>query len=511
MKVNQLKAGAVLSYAILGLSNLVGLLYTPFMLRMMGKSEYGLYSLVASVMAYLTILDFGLGNTIVRYTAKYRAEGKNQLLYSMFGMFVVIYSLIGLLAMSLGILLYFNIESLYGSSLTPTELEKVRIMILLVTFNLTITFPLSIFNSIITAYENFIYQRIVRIGYIVLNTSIMIILLELGYRAIGMVALMTVLNIIIQILNFLYCKKRIKIKIHFNGFQKNLFKEIAGFSFYIFIGVIVDRLYWSSGQIILGAKIGTAAVAVFAVAIQLQQMFRNFSTAIPGVFLPKITAMSAKKTSGKEISDLFIKTGRIQFILLSMILFGFILFGKQFITLWAGPGYEETYYIALLLIVPLSVPLIQNIGITILLARNKVKFRSLFYLALASLSVVLQLLVVDKYGGIGSAAAIAVGMILGQWIGMNIYYYKKEKIDIPEFWRQIGKMAISPIILSGVTFVILRFVLLDSVIELASGILLFVILYIPLFWKTSMNRYEKDIIYKPVNKVWSRFQTKIGN
>lgn len=501
MKVNQLKAGAILSYGILALSNLVALLYTPYMLRMMGQSEYGLYSIVASVMAYLTVLDFGLGNTIVRYTAKYRAEGKSEQLYSMFGMFVLIYSVIGLIAMGMGIGLYFNIESLYSAALTPEELRKVQVMILLMTFNLTFTFPFSIFNSVITAYENFIYQRLLRMGYIIFNTTIMIVLLEMGYRAIGMVALMTVLNVITQILNFLYCRYKIKIKIHFKGFQKDLFREIAGYSFYIFLGVIVDRLYWSSGQLILGATIGTAAVAVFAVAIQLQQMYRNFSTAIPGVFLPKITAMSTRESSDKEISDLFIRTGRIQFTILSIILFGFILFGQQFVVLWAGPDYAETYIIALLLIVPLTVPLIQNIGITILLARNKVKFRSLFYIALATFSVIVQLLLVDKYEGIGSAAAIALGMILGQWIGMNIYYYKKERIDIPRFWREIGKMAIAPLLLGATTFVILRFVPLDTVVKLAGGIILFVAVYLPVFWKMSMNQYERNLIYKPIQKV----------
>ena len=145
MKVNQLKAGAILSYGILALSNLVALLYTPYMLRMMGQSEYGLYSIVASVMAYLTVLDFGLGNTIVRYTAKYRAEGKSEQLYSMFGMFVLIYSVIGLIAMGMGIVLYFNIDTLYSGALTPEELRKVQVMILLMTFNLTFTFPFSIF------------------------------------------------------------------------------------------------------------------------------------------------------------------------------------------------------------------------------------------------------------------------------------------------------------------------------------------------------------------------------
>ena len=56
-ETNQLRVGAILNYLIIGLNTLVGLLYTPYMLRMMGQSEYGLYSLVASVISYLTILD----------------------------------------------------------------------------------------------------------------------------------------------------------------------------------------------------------------------------------------------------------------------------------------------------------------------------------------------------------------------------------------------------------------------------------------------------------------------
>ena len=84
MAINQLKAGALLSYVSIVLNNIIGLVYTPFMLRMMGQVEYGLYSLAASVVAYLTVLDLGFANAIVRYTAKYRVEGKVKEQYEMF-------------------------------------------------------------------------------------------------------------------------------------------------------------------------------------------------------------------------------------------------------------------------------------------------------------------------------------------------------------------------------------------------------------------------------------------
>ncbi|MDD3416035.1 MAG: oligosaccharide flippase family protein [Lachnospiraceae bacterium] len=509
MAINQLKAGAFLSYVVLGINNIVGLLYTPYMLRMMGQSEYGLYSLVASVIAYLTILDLGFGNAIIRYTAKFRAEGKTEEQYSMFGMFIRLYSIIGILAFLAGLGLYFNVDNLFGATMSVDELDKARTMMLLMTFNLAITFPFSIFGSIITAYENFVFQKVVNIVRIILNTVVMIVLLELGYRAVGMVILVTILNITTLLINFWYCKYKIKIKIYFRKFDLRFLKEVSAYSFYIFLAVIIDRVYWSTGQFVLGAFVGTAAVSVFAVAIQLEMMYMSFSTAISGVFLPKVTAMATNEKSPKAISDLFIRTGRIQYIVLSFILTGFILFGKQFINLWAGPGYEDAYTIALLFFIPLTIPLIQNLGITILQARNQMKFRSLLYFVIAFLSLLLQIPLAKLFGGIGCAIGISGALVAGQIIAMNIYYYKKQGINIPLFWKEIGKMSLTPLLLGVVFFYLTTHITLDTVSKLGFCILVFTLIYIPSFWLTSMNKNEKDLISSPLKKINIYFRKKV--
>jgi len=336
----------------------------------------------------------------------------------------------------------------------------------------------------------------------------MIVLLEMGYRAIGMVVLITIFNVLTQLLNFWYCKYRIKIKIYFTKFNWSFFKELTSYSFYIFLGAIIDRLYWSSGQLVLGAYVGTAAVAIFAVGIQLEQMYMGFSTAISGVFLPKITAMTTQAQSSKAISDLFIRTGRIQFIVMAFILTGFILFGKQFIILWAGPDYYDTYIIALLFFSALIIPLIQNVGITILQARNKVRFRALLYIAIALVSLGFQLLLVKKYGGIGCAVAIASALVLGHIIVMNIYYYKKQEIDIPLFWKEIGKMSLTPVIIGTATFIILQYVHLETVHGLGFGITIFSLIYIPVFWFTSMNDYERHLLMSLVKSAISKIKSR---
>lgn len=506
MRINQLKAGAVLSYIILGLNNIVGLLYTPYMLRMMGQSEYGLYSLVASVVAYLTILDLGFGNAIIRYTAKFRAEGKTEEQYSMFGMFIVLYSGIALLAFVAGMFLYMNTETIFGHAMSADELEKAHVLMLLMVFNLAFTFPFSLFGSIITAYEDFVFQKIVQIVRILLNTLIMVILLKHGYRAIGMVVLITIFNVTTQLINFWYCKFRIRIKIHFRNFDWRFLKEIFAYSFFIFLNAIIDRLYWSTGQLVLGAFVSTVAVAVFAVGIQLEQMYMAFSTAISGVFLPRVTAMTTNSQSEKAISDLFIRTGRIQFIVMSFILTGFIVFGRQFIIIWAGDNYADVYPIALLFFIPLTVPLIQNLGITILQARNKLQFRAVLYLAIALASLVMQLLLVKKYQGLGCAAAISIAIVLGHIIIMNIYYYKYQAINIPAFWKEIGRMSVAPFLIGSLAYFILRYIQLDNILKLGAGIIVFSMVYIPVFWFAGMNQSERDLINGPLSRIYLKFK-----
>lgn len=507
MPINQLKAGVVLNYVVIFLNTIVGLLYTPYMLRMMGQSEYGLYSLVASVIAYLTVLDLGFGNAIVRYTAKFRAEKKTEEQYEMFGMFFLLYLVIGIIAFGIGLGLYFNVDTLFGNTMTAVELGRARIMMLLLVANLAFTFPMSIWGSIIQAYEDFVFQKSLNIIRIILNTAVMICLLHFGYKAVAMVVVQTIFNVLTLVVNFIYCRRKLNIHIYFRfkHFHWGFLKEVAIYSFWIFLNAIMDRVYWSTGQFVLGAMVGTAAVAVFAIAIQLEGMYMQFSTAISSVFLPKVTAMVATNRSRKEISDLFIRTGRIQYIVLAYILSGFIIFGRQFIELWAGAGYTDAYIISLLFFIPLTVPLIQNLGITILQARNEMKFRSVLYIIIALVSLAMQIVLTRFFGGIGCAMGVSGALVVGQILIMNVYYRRRQDLDIKTFWKEISKMSIIPIVLIFSSMMVIRHIFaLDSWGKLILGIAAFSLVYIPLFFRFSMTDEERNLFISMVHKIFGR-------
>jgi O-antigen/teichoic acid export membrane protein len=226
----------------------------------------------------------------------------------------------------------------------------------------------------------------------------------------------------------------------------------------------------------------------------------SFSTAISGILLPKITALTTQKNSEKQVSDLFIRTGRLQFIVMSFILSGFVVFGRQFIELWVGNSYSDAYYICLLFFFPLLVPLIQNVAISILQARNQMRFRSLLYLVISLVSFVASLPLTKYYGVIGCAIATSCALFLGHVLIMNIYYQKRVDLDIISFWKEIIKMAIIPFILSLGSLYLLNNLIISNWISFIIGIICFSLLYIPLFWLFSMNKYEKDLVKNIISK-----------
>lgn len=508
MKINERKIGAILSYLVIGLNMLVGIAYTPFLIRMLGQAQYGLYSIIYNVMSYLTVMDMGFGNAIIIYTSRYINQGNKDKQDKLHGMFFIIYCIIGVIASIIGIVLYFNVQSLFGTAMTAAEISDARVMMLILTFNLAITFPLSIFGNIITAHEKFVASKVIKIIQILLQPLMMIPLLFMGYKAIAMVVVLTLANIVCLLLNMIVCIKSLNVKLKFSGFDFVLLKEIFKYSVFIFLNEIINKVNWSVDQFILGSISGTIVTAVYAVASHLNNMYMNFSTAISGVMLPKVTKMEDNKASDKEFTDVFIRTGRLQYILMALIITGFVLFGQAFINWWAGPGYEDAYIIACILMIPLTIPLIQNIGLSILQAKNLYKYRTIIFFGIAIFNVAISIPLTKLYGGIGAAIGTAVSLVLGQVIILNIFYHKKVGINIIEFWKNIYQMSI-PIIFVVLFGIVLNKVLVSaSIIILGIKIALYTIIYAIMMWLFGINNYEKGLVKKPINKFICIFRGK---
>lgn len=510
MKVNQLKAGAVLSYISMGLGYLVSIIYTPLMLRLLGQSEFGLYNLVASVVAYLGVLNFGFGSAYMRYFSRYKIKEDKDKIAVLNGMFLAIFSILGLIAVIAGTILTLNTELIFGSELTSIELSRAKILMMILVINLAISFPSIVFTSHITANEKFIFQKLIQMIKTVINPFVVLPVLLMGYGSIGMVVATTTLNISIEIINAAYCIKKLKMRFSFKKFDFKLMKEMTVFSSFIFINLLIDQINWNVDKFILGRFHGTVLVAIYGLAAQLNNYYLSISTAISSVFIPRVHRLVSTTNDNNELTGLFTRIGRVQFIILSLISSGLVFFGKSFINMWAGTDYDGSYPIALLLIIPVTIPLIQNIGIEIQRAKNMHKFRSWVYFFIAISNIICSIPLTKLYGGVGAAFGTALSLLIGNGLVMNWYYHNRIGLDIKYFWSQILKFV--PALLTPALVGVLMVLFIDlyhPIPFLICGVI-YVIVFCVSMWFIGMNQYEKDLIGKPIVKVLKKLKIVSG-
>lgn len=508
MKVNQLKAGALLSYVYLGLGTLISIAYTPFMIRLLGQSEYGLYNLVASVVGYLGLLNFGFGHAYIRYYSRFKTEQATNEIKKLNGMFLIVFSIIGLIAIAAGLVLVSYTETIFGSELTARELSRAKILMAIMVVNIAFTFPGLVFNSHITATERFVFQKSMQVVRVIANPFLVLPILIMGYGSVGMVVVITLLNLSIEVSHVIFCFRKLKMRFSFKEFDFSLMREMAVFSSFIFINLIVNQINWNVDRFILGRFHGTISVATYSLAAQLNTYYLSISTAISNVFIPRVNQMVSARNDNRELSSLFTRVGRLQFIVLAMIFSGLVFFGKPFIHIWAGADYAESYLIALILIIPVTIPLIQNLGIEIQRAKNMHKFRSWVYLFIAIGNIAITIPLVKAFGGVGAALGTAVALVVGNILIMNWYYHYRVGLNMKYFWKQIANIIPALIIPAIIGVVLFYYVDLFDVLMLAVSGMIYALIFTASMWRWGMNAYEKELIMKPLNTLLTKFRNK---
>lgn len=500
-KVNHLRWGVILTYVSLGINIILSILYTPIMLRILGQSEHGLYSTVSSTMSWLSLLGLGIGSSYIKFYAKYKVNEENNKISSLNGLFLIIFIIIGLVSLTCGTIIANNLKVIFSTGMTEAEYITARKLALIVTLDLSISFPASVFSAIIRANEKFIQSKIAALFQNICAPLITLPLLLSGYGSVGMVAATTIVDFIAYTFNAIYCFKVIRARFVFNNFEKGILNKIFNFSAFIALNSLIAQFATGLDKLFITRYVNTAAASVYAIGCSLYNYYSAFSGAVSGVFAPRIHKITAqyeddKPMLKKALTEQFIKLGRIQFLIQMLMLTGIIFFGRAFIHLWAergGQDYSRSYPIALLLCISSTVPLIQNIGITIQQAQNMHRYRTLFYGIMTGLNVVLTIWLVQVLGEIGAAIGTAVATVFLDVIVMNWFYYKYLNIDIPSFWKNIlsmGKGMIVPIL---VGLCIISVVPIDSVIKLIIGILSYTLVYFVSMWFISMNKSEKEL------------------
>jgi len=484
--MSQLKKGAILSYLNIILTTVLGLLITPFIIRSLGKSEYGLYNLIGSFIAYLSLMDLGLNNTIVRFVSRYRALRDTKSEQKFLGTTMSIYFVISLLVVLIGLILYTNLDKIFSRSLNPDEMAEAKVMFIILIFNLAISLPGGAFNAICNAYEHFVFPRAAAIIRHLLRALTVVAVLNLGGKAISMVIIDTVFNIILILVTLSYSFLKLQVKFNFTEHESNIIKQIFSYSIWILLLAITSQFLWNAGQLILGIVTNTEVVAIYAVGIMLGGFYGSFSTAVSSLFLPRASQMSIHNTK-EEILEMMIKIGRI------FVLTGFISLGKDFIELWVGNEYYQSWIIALIMMVVYTVPLIQNFANSLVEAYNKVAVKVKIYLLCFSLGLLLGYFLIVRFQAIGIMIGIGIGWTMAQ-ICMNYFFHNTLNLNVLFFFSRVFKKIIFPVSLLCLLLGLSNLVFPLSWWSLIIRVVIYSLLYWGVLYTFSMNEFEKQLI-----------------
>ena len=491
--MNQRKEGVVLSYISMGLDALASFICLPFLVKLLGKGEFGLYQLVGAIIAYLLIMDFGLSNTTTRYYARYQEQGKQKDKENMLALSAIFYGFVAILILVIGFSLLYFFLPVYQNTLSPQDFITAKKLFTIMLLNVAIVIPANIFAAVINANQKFIFAKTLVILTLLLRPTTIVFMLHFWPKALTIVYIHTIFNFLVVTANIIYCCKFLDIKMKLHRFEWKLLKELILFSLFVFVAVAMEQTYWRSGQLILGALIGTGAVAVYAIAMKLDIFFTRLADNISAIFLPQLSQISAHRSFKEQTNEVFLKVSRLQIMVMSIFLCGFILYGKTFLNFWLGAGFDESYYYSLTIMCALFIPLTQSIGIWILQAQNKQYFRAYVYTASAIFNIILGIFLVKHIGIKGCAIATAVSILLGQGLAMNLYY-KKIGLALKNYFKNLLKIIPVFALMFLIGLAGEKFFINQSLAVFLVKIVLFILLFLAAFYFGFMNAYEKNLL-----------------
>lgn len=494
-KKKQLSLGVIFSYLAIAAKLVSSIVYTPIILHSLGQNEYGVYSLCISFTGYLTLLNGGVNAAYVRYYVQIQTKDSYDI-NKLNGMFLKITLFLGSLGMFIGYIMAVNAEYVFGNKILTAEYDILKQSFYVLALTIFVYSLNGLFSSMVIANEKFVVCKLVELINTIITPLITVPFLFRGYSSVTILKISLGTAAIALGFNAIYSLKMIGMKFQFGKIDRLLLKSIIAFVGFIAIQGLMDQLNWQIDKFILAYLKGAGQVAVYSVGSTFNGYFITIVYAMPGVFIAEINRMAA---SGKhrELSDLFVRTSRIFAQAAFFVMSSFILFGKPFIFRWAGPEYGDSFYVGLLIMLPVSFSLTQGLGQDIARAKNLHKVQIMINGTVCVFNFLLSIPLAKAYGAIGSAFGTFICEIIICIVVQSIYFHKVVRIDIKAYFKEMLRLVPGWIIpvLSGVVIHCLKVVHNNY-----ASIIFYGLIYLTIFFASiymfSLSASEKELLKK---------------
>ncbi|MBQ3524282.1 MAG: oligosaccharide flippase family protein [Clostridia bacterium] len=499
------KVGVIFSYVLMFVEICSTMLFTPFLIRTLGQAEYGIYHLILSILSYFTLLDLGVGNSVIRYMSKYSAENNKKAQCSFMGVTTIYYSIIAVIAFVIGLVVKQNLPQIFETGLTASEIQLAEKLFSIAICNTVVSLATSAFSNAILAHEHFMVSKGTTIVMTIIKVLLSVVALKMGMSSKGVLTVHLITTCITRGIYVVYVVFKLKIVPSFKNIQFSFLKEVASYSSFILLQLIASYINSMSDQILLGmfAQGSAVIIGIYSIGAQILQYFKTVGAHFTGVLMPGLVRLVDSKPTRETYEKEMIKIGRIVFMVLALVWCVFLVFGKDFICLWAGEENSQAYIVAIVLMFPTLFGYAQGTGYQLLQAMAKHKLPAIIQVGSAILHIILVIILIKWNALYGTVIGSFVSLFLCDMVIMTLMYKKQIGIRLKVFFGGMFKGTVPCLLLSTVvgfllkTFKLNRFGWLGFVVN--CGVM--VAIYGVTMLLYGMNDYEKNLVFKPFKKI----------
>lgn len=416
------------SWAALLLNVVILFLLSPFIVRTLGDTMYGLWVLVNSLTGYMGLLDAGLRVSVVKYIASQKATGDtaaiNRTVSSMVAMYAAIAGAILLITTVLSLLIDRIVD------LSPEVVPTARLLVWIAGASLAVSVVSSVFNGVVAGAQRYDLANGTGIAVLLLRSALILLLLWMGYGvvALGLVHLGS--QILGGLLLVWISRREIPtLRLSRKDVQMPVIRELYRFSLIVFANTLGIMLAFGSGPVITGIVSSAAAVTYFSIAAMFPRMLRSIISSLTQVLHPFASAQNAKGDSANVRGAVVIGT-QLSLLVGLPIAAAAVVLGEPFIDRWMGPKYGDVAGPLLgILTAGYLVWLSQAAGLNVLMGVNKHRYSTLMMLLAGAAAVALSFMLGSAYG----VAGVVWGSVLPLFVthGVLVPLHTARVFQIP--------------------------------------------------------------------------------
>lgn len=409
--VRNLLTGTATKYLLLAVNIICGVLLLPFTIRHLGTDAYGLWMFAASLTYYLQLLDLGYGTGVVRHVSDADASGDMETVNRVLSTFLVVFAGLGVVAL-IGIAVLVTWVVPQFPRLSGDQIRQAQIVLAILGVRVAVGLPMTVFGAATTARQRFALNNSVAIAVALANAVVTYLVLSAGYGLIPLVAATTTVGLLSYLAYARTAKVALpELRLRFGYFSRPLVKQVTSFSLYLFVIGVAAQIWFSLDAQVIGAALGTSAVAIYAVAFRLADYQRQLCSQFNGLLFPVIVRLNATERP-EGLRDMLVHSTRIALSLVTITTIGVIGFGEPLIDRWMGPGFEAAVVpLYILALAGLAIVGLGPVGV-LLLATGQHRLVAFAAVGEALTNLALSLLLVGRFGMVGVAIGTALPVFL---------------------------------------------------------------------------------------------------